>query len=252
MEVVRQIMTDATTFEFRAGTCDENVYHSVYDLNEYRLPDRFEAEDKILDVGAHIGSFAKACIDRGAGMIYCFEPDTENFLSFGRNLAAEIAARKIDIFPIALWRSDRKAQMMRHSGYTKEGDEINTGGGDIVRTAPAGKFVPALPFHDVVQSLGLRRIRLLKLDCEYSEWPILYTSPLVLAQVNAICGEYHELAKDKIPFSVSVSGEHLFDAETLRRALGNEGFKVELAPTAGTNLGKFWAWKKGFDFKANE
>jgi hypothetical protein len=35
-------------------------------------------------------------------------------------------------------------------------------------------------------------VRLLKMDCEGSEWPLLYTSS-ELDRVQAVCGEYHEI-----------------------------------------------------------
>jgi FkbM family methyltransferase len=241
--------TDERPFTFRAGTCDENVYKSVVELNEYRLPDRFEADDVILDVGAHIGSFTKACLDRGAGKVFAFEPDLENFSAAINNLGNEILAKKVEIFPVALWRSDQPGQMLRHSGYPNENDEINTGGGGVIHRRREGKFVPMLPFDAVMQSLGTRGVRLLKLDCEYSEWPIVFGSRLLRPYVDAICGEYHEIRMDEMPDFAKVGASQFYTGSSLRYALEQEGFTVETEPTVGTNLGRFWAWKPECGFQ---
>ena len=42
-------------FALRPGTDDEVVWHCVVEANEYRLPDKLDADDVVLDIGAHIG-----------------------------------------------------------------------------------------------------------------------------------------------------------------------------------------------------
>ena len=59
-------MTEPWTF--RNGTLDQAIFNGVVVLNEYRLPERFAPGDIVIDVGAHIGSFAEAVVSRGAGM----------------------------------------------------------------------------------------------------------------------------------------------------------------------------------------
>jgi hypothetical protein len=45
-------------WSFRSGTLDRLIFDSVVALDEYRLPERFEPVVVVVDVGAHIGSFA--------------------------------------------------------------------------------------------------------------------------------------------------------------------------------------------------
>src|SRR5204862_2848674 len=59
------------------GTWDKESYESGCEQNEYLLPLYFHSEDVIVDVGGHIGSFAKACYFRGSRRIFCFEADRE-------------------------------------------------------------------------------------------------------------------------------------------------------------------------------
>ena len=52
------------TGEFRNGTLDQAIFNGVAVRNEYRLPARFAASDIIIDIGAHIGSFAQAVLSQ--------------------------------------------------------------------------------------------------------------------------------------------------------------------------------------------
>jgi hypothetical protein len=48
-------------------------------VEDTRLPERFSPDDIIIDIGAHIGAFAYACLQRGAGRVIAFEPEPENY-----------------------------------------------------------------------------------------------------------------------------------------------------------------------------
>src|ERR1051326_1052387 len=52
----RRFMAEA--WKFRHNTLDRAIFNGVVLFNEYQLPARFAPEDIVIDVGAHIGSFA--------------------------------------------------------------------------------------------------------------------------------------------------------------------------------------------------
>jgi hypothetical protein len=56
------------TWSFRPGTLDRLIFDSVVAHNEYRLPERFEPPDVVVDVGGHIGTFAYAVARRASSM----------------------------------------------------------------------------------------------------------------------------------------------------------------------------------------
>ncbi len=74
-------------WQLRPDTFDRRIFRNVIVENEYRLPSRFEPTDVILDVGGHIGTFSHAVLARGAGQVYCCEPDADNFRVLCHNLA---------------------------------------------------------------------------------------------------------------------------------------------------------------------
>jgi FkbM family methyltransferase len=216
-------------FSFRKGTCDEVVFRSVTLENEYALPESFEAEDVVLDVGAHIGSFAAACHARGSRSILCYEANREN---------TRIARANLQAFPgIKLMNKAvlNREGRVRVSTFPPEAAGQNTGGGRVfLDETGEGK---AVSFDALLRKH--RRIRLVKLDCEGSEWPILLTSR-ELHRVEEICGEYHEM--DEHPLC---PGAAPLDGPLIKRILSAHFDVVRTQlDRANPKLGKFWASRK--------
>jgi FkbM family methyltransferase len=227
-------------FAFRPGTLDEEIFKAVNLYNEYRLPDTFGADDIVLDVGTHIGSFCYAALVRGAGRVHSFEADEGNFRCAERNLAS--FGDRVRLANVAAWRSDQgPTTLVFHPP-----DAVNTGGGNV-GWADAGREVPAVPFDDLVRQAtdgGRRRVRFLKIDCEGSEFPILLTSKL-LHLIDEIAGEFHEFAGDFDPYDVPVrfrvAGAGRLTIDELAAALRRSGFEVSWERNGRTNIGMFYA-----------
>jgi FkbM family methyltransferase len=191
-------MTEA--WRFRNGTLDRAIFNGVVLYNEYRLPDRFAPGDIVIDIGAHIGSFAQAVLSRGCENVYCIEPDGANFAIAAENLWPHIDNGHVQLARGAAWRSDRNTDELCFDGYHPfpksfigmEGI-VNTGNGSVIWGG--GEPVAKVAFDGIVDRLtngGAHRVRLLKLDCEGAEWPILLTSRR-LGLIDEICGEFHEI-----------------------------------------------------------
>lgn len=214
-------MNPRTAFEFRASTCDANVFHDVVIGNEYRLPDALDPEALVVDVGCHIGSFTQACLERGARRIVAFEPDLENFSRARRHLHAAIAAGHVTLLPAALTGSQRGLAHL--AGYLVTAGEVNTGGGALA----AGRVnVVRVGLADL-QPVWHGAIGLLKLDCEGSEWGILDALRRTWPRPAAVCGEYHP--------------QELMGVETLRLLLQTCGYtEPTIEPHGDSGLGLFW------------
>jgi FkbM family methyltransferase len=188
------------TGEFRNGTLDEAIFNNVVGRNEYRLPDRFAASDIVIDVGAHIGSFAQAVLARGCENVYAIEADDANFEIAAENLRPQLENGHLQLVRGAAWRSDRNTDELYFDGYHPFPESfigmqgiLNTGNGSVVWGR--GEPVTGIAFDDIVDRMthhGEHRVRLLKLDCEGAEWPILLTSQR-LGLIDEICGEFHEI-----------------------------------------------------------
>ena len=184
-----------TTFTFRPETLDFDIFNMVYFNNEYQLPPQFEADDVIIDVGAHIGSFAFAVLVRGAGQVMSVEAHPENYALARQHLEEYITDNRLDLRWGAVWRSDENDDALHHSHFTQVIDgRLNTGHVTIT-VVDHGQSIPKLGLDDLIEQYIPQRIRLLKMDCEGSEFPILLTSKR-LHRVDEIVGEFHDICAD--------------------------------------------------------
>jgi FkbM family methyltransferase len=214
------------------------IVFSVLGTDEYKImQQRFEPGDVVIDVGANIGSFTLLCHILGCRAIFSFEPGEINFQSLKANAGS---LPGVHIFQTAVWRSD----INEDAKLTLAEDSINSGAHSVMGEGQvvgfsAGKLVaPARPAY-AVSSLPLdailerfNRVKLLKLDCEGSEFPILLTSQK-LDRVNRIVGEIHEVEK---PFMGAlgeqsrIPGVDAFTLNTLVARLESFGFRVAIRP----------------------
>ena len=230
------------TWRFRNGTLDQAIFNGVVVYNEYGLPDRFAPGDIVIDIGAHIGSFAEAVVSRGCENVYCVEADRTNFEIAAENLRPHIDTGSVQLVSGAAWRSDRNADELCFDGYhpfpkSFAGMEgiLNTGNGSVVWGT--GEPVAKIAFDgivDLVTNHGEHRVRLLKLDCEGAEWPVLLTSQR-LGLIDEICGEFHEIGGEFLEIGedrpvkqpvFSFANVEKFTIDVLVEYLGDAGFAV--------------------------
>jgi FkbM family methyltransferase len=229
----------ASSFAFREGTLDRDIYRNVVLGNEYRLPRSFAPDDIVIDIGMHIGSFCFAALLRGCCNIHGFEPERKNFQLAVRNLRA--FGERVHLHHKAVWRSDRTGDTLYALDAYAEGN-TNTGGGCILYETQ-GQKLELIAFDDIIRIVtnnGQKRVRLVKIDCEGSEFPILMTSQL-LHLVDNIHGEYHDGVNAPVAW---VNGVKEFRMESLARHLQAAGFAVQSFPT-NDRLGTFFATREG-------
>jgi FkbM family methyltransferase len=220
-------VTDA--WSFRPGTVDRMIFDGVVALDEYRLPGRFEPHDVVVDIGAHIGSFAYAAVLRGGKHVWSIEPDGTNCAFAAEHLRPYVDQGSVRLMHAAVWRSDPNDDELRFDGYQVFPQSfldlagvVNTGGGSVMWGV--GEPVQKVAFDDVVDLVtnrGERRVRLLKLDCEGAEWPILLTSRR-LHLIDEIVGEFHEIGGSFLEIGEDrLSKAHVFHSDRVA------GFTVE-------------------------
>jgi FkbM family methyltransferase len=216
---------------FRPRTWDEAIWRAVAGDNEYGLPQRIPVGTTVIDIGAHIGAFSYACLDRGASLVVAIEADPENARLWQHNLhrACRAGDRSV-LLTAACWRSDRP-QCLRAMAVGE-----NTGGchvqGDI------GQPVRGVGL-DAVVNLACAlahtaKVDLVKLDCEGSEWPILFTTA-ALKSVDELIGEYHR---------PPAQWDGPRELPELLDLLSRAGFQTASHPTDSRGMGLFHAWRR--------
>lgn len=181
----------------RPHTHDAAIFDEV--LASYRLPELLEglaagpAQPRIVDIGAHIGGFTLlvgACLP-GAS-IEAYEMMRDNVALLRRNVSANGLADRVRVHHAVVADVAGRWDPADHL-YGTDG---NTGGASVAHCAfssphPPTVTVPVVPAAEV---LAGPPIDLLKLDCEGSEFRIVYSAGEALDRVRTVVGELHDAA----------------------------------------------------------
>jgi len=215
---------------------DLEVYKCVVLGNEYGLPVAFQPGAVVVDIGGHIGCFTIACMQRGAARAIVAEAEAENHEYLLKNIKPY--GDRVVALHKAVWRSDRPdGEVLFHTGYTDGG--TNSGGGRVFEKV--GQPVHTVGLDTLLRDLD--EVEVLKIDCEGSEFPILYTSRL-LDRVRRIVGEYHHVFRNPrfyegVPESAKVEGFDSYRISELNSYLAGFGFSNRLPSFDDTLLGRF-------------
>jgi FkbM family methyltransferase len=203
---------------------EQSLLRWVVQWDEYGIfRERLRADDVVVDVGAHVGSFAFACHAAGSRRVFSFEPDPQNARRLRENAAP---LKGVETTESAVFRSDIPVAELRHSGAP----EHNTGEGSVM--FGGARTVAVVALDDILRRF--ERVALLKLDCEGSEFPILLTSG-ELDRVAKIVGEFHDVPADRMtdldPLA-RLDGFADYRAEHIRTLLESKGFSVVIQYTS--------------------
>lgn len=218
---------------FRSGLNDECIFYTASELNEYLLPDTIAPDDTIIDIGSHIGGFIWGCIKRGNKNIYGYESLKESYDISVSSFSEEIEKGQVKLHNLAVWRSDIVNPItLYNSGFCQPD---NSGTNVVVYNTTKNNPVDTISLDDILNKVG--KAKLVKIDCEGSEFPILFTSKK-LSNIDYICGEYHS-----IPLcNFEKDGKSKFDESDLYQFLKSQGFSMVYIKNPLNNLiGMFYA-----------
>lgn len=166
------ISLDTITWELR---------HDCYGLDSID----FARGDVVLDVGAHIGLFAAYVGLRYPDvLIHSFEPFPDNFELLRENVERNRVSN-VRIYPFAISGDGRLLKMATNPE--------NSGGATChsrTLTDRPTDMIPSATLDAVFDALDLERCKLLKIDCEGSEYEILLATRS-LGKVEYLSGEFH-------------------------------------------------------------
>ncbi len=228
------------------------ILENVLLVDEYHLSERqFRPDDVVVDVGAHLGAFSRLCYEQGCRSVYAYEADPKNFQRLQLHLDQFDG---VYLAESAVFRSDVDGDYhLTHSGPTG----VNSGGGNVIfsgqQFSALGQEAWLLPDQSIsVDTIALdnilrrfERVKILKLDCEGSEFPILLTSQ-ELHRVDEIVGEYHEIGGELISEldpAARVGNLRSYNAGLLAVKLQAAGFEVSIAQVK-KHMGYFYAVRK--------
>ncbi len=148
----------------------------------------------LVDIGAGIGDFSiYAAYGKPGTTVYAFEPFPESYQLLVQNMTAN-NVENILPFQEAVWSQSGKLTL------DLSGDEplqIASRGADVDSMEGDRIVVEAISLEDALLGRGVRKVDLLKLDCEGAEYEILMKAPsAVLARIDRIIMEYHDVDEE--------------------------------------------------------
>lgn len=200
----------------------EIFYDDVYDEGLRGLG----TVKNILDIGANFGGFVVYAADRYPNAkIEAYEPTMEQYVILDKNIELNKISDRVIAYHVGVWSSEGFKKLYQYNGGGLNSlvyatiDEL-----PLLRTVE----VYCLPLDFII---GVKTIDLLKIDCEGSEYEILYNCKK-LSQIRRIVGEYHE-------FDYIASHNGI----TLERRLKEAGFKTYFRHDSERKVGYFHAKK---------
>lgn len=175
-------------FLVRAGTDDSRVLFEIYMQECYRAA-VINPGATVIDIGANIGCFSLLAAQTAARVIAC-EPHPANLSILRKNLELNHATN-VEVIPHAISNGAEKASLVIPDDDTFVGRySLHPGRGT------RSMEVSCMSLENLVREAHLTEIDLIKIDCQGSEYEILYGSAGVLAQVRQIIVECEEFPDD--------------------------------------------------------
>jgi len=226
-------------FYYRDTTIDDvQTIHEVFDDLVYK-PSWFNLKHDIktvVDVGAFIGAFTLWAQEQWPNAkIHAYEPDPHSCELLTKNISKSRSKNTV-AHNSAVWKTDCKLQLNQFS-KTPGSNTVVYSKRPYTVGSKSNVTVNAISIKNVINEVG-GRIDFLKLDCEGSEYEILYSlSKTDLQKIRYIVLESHEF--DELKQNT---------AKRLSKFLRKMGFATQIIPMdvrSGMGLGYVYATNMG-------
>lgn len=191
----------------RANTPDRGIFNEIF-FHKYYNPKNYEISenDTVIDIGAHIGVFSLYAGQYAKNVtVYSFEPNADNYQMLIKNINANhLSNIRPSNFAV---NSTNKMEKM----YL---DNSNDSHGFYSKNNTHYTIVNCINLQKVIEKNKIKRINFLKMDCEGSEYKILYSLPEKTFKI---------IDKMVFEFHIKNSGH---DPEKLIKFLSEKDFEV--------------------------
>ena len=156
----------------------EQVVGDIYQRRGVTVRD----SDVVIDVGAHLGTFTRVALQRGARVVVAVEPDPINAYCLERTFQSEITAGRVRVVKAAAWHTT--GSLTFELGEASQTGRVASGKGK------RAVGVRAVTLDQMASELRLDRVDFIKMDIEGAERHALAGARRLLARHKprlAIC-----------------------------------------------------------------
>lgn len=176
---------------YRDNSTDIGVIKEVFIEDPYKIYE-IPFGSIVIDVGAHIGTFAIRCAGERGCTVYSYEPCEESFNLLAKNVTINNLDEKIKSFKKAVSAEsglkDFNVSTSHYSGSSFYG---------VISPFYTVK-VDCITLEQIFKDHNITHCDVLKIDCEGEEKKILMSSAGVLKLVGKIMLEYHTMQDGKV------------------------------------------------------
>lgn len=187
---------DNNLFHFQDSILSESVNMIAHELNnnEYDFNIDFKEGDIVIDIGANVGMVSILLAKKFPFLkIYSFEPLKENYDNFIKNI-------ELNNIPKEVITAENKAVTKDGRLITMSINSANKGGSSTTDVISINSImtkensqVESITLEEIFNKYNINKLKLLKIDCEGSEYEILYnTDTNLLKNIENLRGEFHE------------------------------------------------------------
>lgn len=189
---------DGIPFKFSDSVISNTVNlvtNEINAANEYDFKNiDFKPGDKVIDIGGNIGMVSIYLAKKYPFLkIYAFEPVTQNYENFLINI-------QLNQIPKGTITVEHKAITCDGRNINMSINALNSGGSSISDVISVGEVtqecncnLKSTTLEKVMCKHKIKNLKLLKIDCEGSEYEILYgTTQDYLKRIECLRGEFHE------------------------------------------------------------
>lgn len=229
-------LTPQSAYRFRNGASVQiaRALDHVPLIEVFLRQDYGKIADKavVLDLGANIGAFSiYAATTARSVQVYAYEPFPAFFELLQRNIRQNRLEETVRCFNLAV-ASDASNRDLQTQGadlfFPRLRRETNA-----AAAPPQFRTVLCTTLSDILRVNALATVDLLKMDCEGSEYEILYSTPAsIFSRIKELRIEYHNLSAPEE------------NVQNLKRFLNASGYTViHEKPISETN-GNLWAQRR--------
>ncbi|MEZ4103686.1 MAG: FkbM family methyltransferase [Candidatus Paceibacterota bacterium] len=178
----------------------------------------------IIDIGANKGFFSLYASKNPSNIIFSYEPITETYNELRDNIDLN---KKNNVYTFNLGVAGKDGY--RDFSYEDDKSILSSMIFDVGSESKSAK-VQCITLKNLFTSNNLEKVDLLKMDCEGSEFEILYgTDNSILSRIKRIRMEYHNSPK-----------EEAYNIDKLSLYLNKNGFRLTKKIQSNQTLGIAW------------